>query len=247
MTTITGHTTRAAGTVLTAAIYNTDHVNHVTNATNLNSTKLEGAAGPVVDGHGVIFNGTSGAALRTLAAAPVPDTRQITAGTGLTGGGNLQADRTLSLADDGVTNAKLANMATATFKARNTAGTGDPEDITVAQATALLNAVVGDAGSGGTKGLVPAPAAGDAAANKFLKASGAWATVVTTDVRVGASASASVTGNGTDTVSISTAAGNFLKSFSLATNFPVDAHTISGTQRPIQKDVGGGFVTVSEI
>ena len=41
--------------------------------------------------------------------------------------------------------------------------------------TALLDAVVGDSGSGGTKGLVPAPAAGDAAAAKFLKADGTWA------------------------------------------------------------------------
>ena len=41
--------------------------------------------------------------------------------------------------------------------------------------TALLSNVVGDSGAGGTKGLVPAPAAGDAAANKFLSASGAFA------------------------------------------------------------------------
>ena len=33
----------------------------------------------------------------------------------------------------------------------------------------------GDAGSGGTIGLVPAPASGDAAAGKFLKADGTWA------------------------------------------------------------------------
>lgn len=46
----------------------------------------------------------------------------------------------------------------------------------VAAQTALLNAVVGDSGSGGTKGLVPAPAAGDAAASKFLKADGTWTT-----------------------------------------------------------------------
>lgn len=63
---------------------------------------------------------------------------------------------------DVVTNAKLANMATASFKGRTAAGTGDPEDLTVAEATALLNAMVGDSGSGGTKGLVPAPATGDA-------------------------------------------------------------------------------------
>lgn len=36
------------------------------------------------------------------------------------------------------------------------------------------SAFVGDTGSGGTAGIVPAPAAGDAAAGKFLKASGAW-------------------------------------------------------------------------
>lgn len=43
-----------------------------------------------------------------------------------------------------------------------------------AAATAQLSAMVGDSGSGGTKGLVPAPAAGDAAANKFLSADGTF-------------------------------------------------------------------------
>ncbi len=79
-----------------------------------------------------------------------------------------------SIASDAVTNAKLANMATATFKGRTTGGTGDPEDLTATQATALLNNFVGDSGSGGTKGLVLAPGAGDAAAGKFLKADGTW-------------------------------------------------------------------------
>jgi len=76
-----------------------------------------------------------------------------------------------------VTNSQLATVATATFKGRTTAGTGNVEDLTATQATALLNAMVGDSGSGGTKGLAPAPSAGDAAANKFLKADGTWATV----------------------------------------------------------------------
>jgi hypothetical protein len=34
--------------------------------------------------------------------------------------------------------------------------------------------LVGDSGSGGTRGTVPAPAAGDAVAGKFLKADGTW-------------------------------------------------------------------------
>ena len=43
--------------------------------------------------------------------------------------------------DNSVTNAILANMATATFKARASAGTGDPEDLTASQALSLLKAV----------------------------------------------------------------------------------------------------------
>lgn len=81
-----------------------------------------------------------------------------------------------------VSNAKLATIATSTFKGRTTAGTGNVEDLTSTQATALLNNMVGDSGSGGTKGLVPAPAAGDSAAGKFLKASGAWAVPADTGI-----------------------------------------------------------------
>jgi hypothetical protein len=40
---------------------------------------------------------------------------------------------------------------------------------------AANNPFTGDNGTGGADGLVPAPAAGDAVANKFLSASGAWA------------------------------------------------------------------------
>lgn len=39
-----------------------------------------------------------------------------------------------------------------------------------------VEVLVGDSGSGGTKGLVPAPAAGDAAAGKYLDADGTWTT-----------------------------------------------------------------------
>lgn len=50
--------------------------------------------------------------------------------------------------------------------------------LTAAQATASLNVIVGDSGLGGTKGLVPAPSAGDAAAKKVLKADGSWGTPI---------------------------------------------------------------------
>lgn len=84
------------------------------------------------------------------------------------------ASAALTLSNDSVTNSLLANMAEATIKGRAAgAGTGDPTDLTGTQATAILDAMVGDSGSGGTKGLVPAPASGDA--TKFLKGDGTWA------------------------------------------------------------------------
>lgn len=74
-----------------------------------------------------------------------------------------------------VVNAMLANMAQSTFKGRAaSAGTGVPVDLTATQATAILNIMVGDSGSGGTKGLVPAPTTGDA--TKFLRGDASWGT-----------------------------------------------------------------------
>jgi hypothetical protein len=48
---------------------------------------------------------------------------------------------TAGIADDAVTNAKAANMATQTIKGRNTAGTGDPEDLSGATVLAMIDGV----------------------------------------------------------------------------------------------------------
>lgn len=73
-----------------------------------------------------------------------------------------------------VTNAKMANMATMTIKGNSTGGSAAPQDLSVTTVTSMLNAFVGDSGSGGTKGMVPAPTTGDA--TKFLKGDGTWGT-----------------------------------------------------------------------
>jgi hypothetical protein len=55
---------------------------------------------------------------------------------------------TAGLADDAVTNAKLANMAQNTIKGRVTASTGDPEDLSASQVKTILALVKGDVGLG---------------------------------------------------------------------------------------------------
>lgn len=66
-----------------------------------------------------------------------------------------------------VTNAKMADMATARIKGRTTAGDGAPEDLTGTEATALL-----DVFTSGAKGLAPASGGGT---SNFLRADGTWA------------------------------------------------------------------------
>jgi hypothetical protein len=105
---------------------------------------------------------------------------QVKADLGLTG--TNSGDQTIALTGDVtgsgtgsfaatiganiVTNAKLATMATASFKGRTTAGTGNVEDLTAAQATALLNTFTTT-----LKGLAPASGGGTV---NFLRADGTW-------------------------------------------------------------------------
>ena len=83
-----------------------------------------------------------------------------------------------TVAANAITNAKLADVPTATFKGRTTAATGDPEDLTVAQAKSLLNltgtnsgdqtiTLTGDVTGSGTAGFA-ATIANDAVTNAKL-------------------------------------------------------------------------------
>lgn len=74
----------------------------------------------------------------------------------------------------------LLSGAQNTILGRVASGSGPMKQLSQAEATSALAAMVGDSGSGGTKGMVPAPASGDAAARKTL---GAGATWITPDIR----------------------------------------------------------------
>lgn len=85
-----------------------------------------------------------------------------------------------TLNTDGITNnavtfTKLVAAGSAGFPGAT--GAGNYSHRTPTQVTAALDSFVGDSGAGGTKGLVPAPAAGDAAAGKYLCADGTWGAV----------------------------------------------------------------------
>jgi len=75
----------------------------------------------------------------------------------------------IAAADGSVTNAKLANMATARIKGRVTAGTGAPEDLTVTQVQTMLGIVPG----GGDRAGEVAWYAANTAPTGTLKANGA--------------------------------------------------------------------------
>lgn len=98
----------------------------------------------------------------TTGSPPVAVYKLISASAGTTSGTFADlSDVILTAVADG--DIPVYNDATSSWLNRT------PTDV-----TALLDAVTGDTGSGGVKGLVPAPGSGDAAAGKFLSAGGTW-------------------------------------------------------------------------
>lgn len=95
----------------------------------------------------------------------------LTANQTITLTGNVTGSGSTSIATtigtNVVTNAMLAQVATATFKGRTTAATGNVEDLSVTQATAMLNTF-----TSALKGLAPASGGGT---TNFLRADGTWA------------------------------------------------------------------------
>ena len=86
---------------------------------------------------------TSGSAA-DLSAGTVPAARMPAHTGDVTSAAGSTA---LTIANDAVTNAKLANMAAGTIKGNNTGGAADPVDLTVAQVKTMLAYTAGDVGA----------------------------------------------------------------------------------------------------
>jgi hypothetical protein len=99
------------------------------------------------------------------AQAYLTGNQTVTLSGDITGAGTTAIAATI--ANNAVTNAKLADMATARLRGRITAGTGDPEDLTGTQATTLLDVLTSS-----LKGLAPASGGGT---TNFLRADATWA------------------------------------------------------------------------
>lgn len=141
-----------------------------------NSTTAAIAAMSSGTGYAGYFSGSSQAQIRVISSG--------TEGVYVTGSGigvNSASDNLPLYAHKTAGTGSIAEFATgltpATQLAIDEAGAISwPSGGTGPQDTAdNLPAFTGDSGSGGEKGVVPAPAAGDAAASKFLKADGTWA------------------------------------------------------------------------
>lgn len=88
----------------------------------------------------------------------------ITAGSGLSGGA-ITTSGTIS----------LSAISDQTLLANISGSAAVPTETSIPELTPYLEVFGGDFGSGGERGLVPAPLAGDAAAGKVLYADGTWA------------------------------------------------------------------------
>jgi hypothetical protein len=116
---------------------------------------------------GLTYNAsTNNLAATTFTGALSGNATTVTTNANLTGNVTSVGNAT-TIATNVVTNAMLAQVATQIFRGRTTAGTGNIEDLSVTQATALLNTFTSV-----LKGLVPASGGGT---TTFLRADGTFA------------------------------------------------------------------------
>jgi hypothetical protein len=166
---ITGNAATAGNaTTVTNGVYTTD-TGTVTNTMlaggiandRLTNSSVTVTAGTGLSGGGSVALGSSITLNNAGVTSAVAGTGiSVTSGTGAvtinntapnaTHTGDVTGATALTIANDAVTNGKLANMAANTIKGRITGGTGDPEDLSASQVRTILNVADGATANTGT-------------------------------------------------------------------------------------------------
>ena len=135
------------------------------------------AASAALTANGVVLGGGAGEAPTSTTAGTANTVLRVPSGGGAPTFGALDVSQ--SSAVTGALNVGNGGTGTSLL---GTGGTGQYLKQTASGAAVSVGTIaasdvptmVGDSGSGGTKGAVPAPLSGDSAAGKFLKADGSW-------------------------------------------------------------------------
>ena len=113
----------------------------------------------------------------TLTSLSTTQINQLSA-TLLTSSSSISASNiTGTLTTTNIPSLDASKIATGTFTTSQIPNLDSTKITSGTMSVSRLPTMVGDTGGGGTAGLVPAPALGDAAASKFLKADGTWTVV----------------------------------------------------------------------
>jgi hypothetical protein len=199
---------------------------------------LTQASGPTRKQLAYIDDAITGSAAKLTTARTLSITGDLSwTSPSFDGSGNVTAAGTIQAG--AVSNTKMAAMADQSFKGNVSGVSAAPSDLTAAQVAAALPVIVGDSGSGGTKGLAPAPSAGDA--NRVLTGAGSFQPVAARAWADFAGASATVNASyGVSSVTRSSA-GNYTINFNFT--WASSAYVCVATAR--RPGGAGAFVIVA--
>lgn len=174
----TGSTLNASssgGSVTTVSVASANgFAGTVANATSTPAITLSTTITGILKGNGTAMSAAIASDFPTLNQNTTGNAATVTTNANLTGPVTSVGNAT-SVTVNAITNAMLAQIPTQTFKGRTSAGTGNVEDLTATQATAMLNTFTTSA-----QGMVPASGGGT---TNFLRADGTFAAPSGTNYR----------------------------------------------------------------